>query len=187
VSTISKRNLPFHALLACNLYEYGCALFSEFVHCQTVLPSAASLLDHIRGSGEQGPIDGYLIHSHCYQTSEPTSTFWAIQASIVLQLQSIQRLNLFVAFVHPDHDGRSVSKLVSQLKFSGWVISTLKCLFPNYGDSIIGTASIIVGVHDSTQSWVEPVLFRIPPSPRPLPLAAFIWQLFSASTPSLFQ
>jgi hypothetical protein len=89
VSTILKRNLPFCVLLACDPYKYGCALFSEFVHCPRVLPSAASLLDHIRGLGEQGPIDGYLIHSHCYQTSEPTSRFWAIQASIVLQLQLI--------------------------------------------------------------------------------------------------
>jgi hypothetical protein len=137
LSTISKQNLPFCALLACNPYEYGCTLFSEFVHCPTVLTSAASLLDHIRGSGEQEPIDGYLIHSHHYQMSEPTSAFWAIQASIELQLQSIQRLNLFVAFVHPNHDGRSISKFVSQLKSSRWVISTLKCSFPNYGYSII--------------------------------------------------
>ncbi len=179
VSTISKWNLAFCVLLACNPYEYGRALFSEFVHCPTVLPSAASLLDHIRGSGEQGPIDGYLIHSHHYQTNEPTSAFWAIQASIVLQLLTIQKLNLFVAFVHPDHDGCSVTKFVSQLKSSGWVVSTLKCLFPDYGDSIIRTVTINVGVHDSTQSRVEPVLFRIPPSPRPLPLAAFIWQPFN--------
>ena len=89
VSTILKGNVPFCVLLACDPYKYGRALFSEFVHCPTVLPSVASLLDHIRGLGEQGPIDGYLIHSHCYQTSEPTSRFWAIQASIVLQLQLI--------------------------------------------------------------------------------------------------
>jgi hypothetical protein len=36
-----------------------------------------------------------------------------------------------------------------------------------------------VGIHDSTQSQVEPVLFWIPPSPRPLLLAAFIWQPFN--------
>ena len=178
-STISKRNLPFRVILAWDPYNYGHALFSEFVQCPTVLPSDASLLDHIRGLDEQGPIDGYLIYSHHYKTSDPTSVYLAIQASIVLQLWSIWRLKLFVAFVHRDHDGCSISEFVSQLKSSGWVISTMKCLFPDFVDSIIGTASIIVGVHDSTQSRVKPVLFWTPPSPRPLPLAAFIWKPFN--------
>jgi hypothetical protein len=97
----------------------------------------------------------------------------------MVQLWIIQQLNLFVAFVHPDHDGRPVFKFSSQLKSSGWVLSMTKCFFPDFGNSITGRALLIVGVHDSTQSKVEPVLFRIPPSPRPLPLAAFIWQQFN--------
>ncbi len=89
-STISKHNLLFWVILACDPYEANRALFQEFVpSCPPVLPSAASLLDHIRGSGNQWPIDGYLIYSHRYQTSEPTSAFWAIQASIVAQLWMI--------------------------------------------------------------------------------------------------
>jgi hypothetical protein len=47
-------------------------------------------------------------------------------------------------------------------------------------------ASLIVGVHDSTQSKVVPVLFQIPPSPRPLPLAAFVWQPFNKQEYSVF-
>jgi hypothetical protein len=105
-STISKRNHPFWVILECDPYKANRALFQEFVtSCPPVLPSAASLLDHICGSGNQRPIDGYLIHSHCYQMSKPTSMFWAIQASIVVQLWMIRQLNLFMAFVHPDHDG----------------------------------------------------------------------------------
>jgi hypothetical protein len=83
-TTISKWNLPFWVFLACgDPYETNQALFQEFVPSYPpVLPSAASLLDHICGSGDQWLINRYLIHSHCYQTSEPTSAFWAIQASI---------------------------------------------------------------------------------------------------------
>jgi len=179
VSTITKRNLPFRIVLACDPFEYGRALFNEFASCPTVLSSASSLLDHIRGSGDHGHLDGYLIHSHRYQSSKPTSAFWGIQASIVRQLQLIRRLTLFVAFVHPDHDGRSVSKFVSQLKSNGWITSTTACTFPALGDSVIGSTSVIVGIHDSTQSKVEPLTFRFPPSPKPLPLAAFIWQPFN--------
>ena len=125
-STIVTRNLPFRIVLACDPWESNRALLHEFVCCPTILPSASALLDHIRASGDQGNIDGYLIHSHRYQNSEPGTAFWSIQASIVAQLRLIRRLNLFVAFVHPDHDGRSVSKFVITLTSSGWVISSTK-------------------------------------------------------------
>jgi hypothetical protein len=86
-STILKRNLPFQTVLACDPYESNHALFREFAQsCPHVLPSTASLLDHIRGSGDSGSIDGYIIHLHRYQSSKPASAFWSIQASIVAQL-----------------------------------------------------------------------------------------------------
>ena len=50
--TISKRNLPFSVVLACDPFEYDGALFYEFSACPTVLPSVAALLNHIRASGE---------------------------------------------------------------------------------------------------------------------------------------
>jgi hypothetical protein len=158
------RNIPFDVTLACDPYAYGCALFAEFTSCHCILPSAASLLDHIHGSGEQGLIDGYLIHSHCYQNSEPTTVFWSIQASIIGQLLLIRKLRLFVAFVHPDHDGRSVAKFVTQLSKSGWVISSTSCYYPNYGDLVTGSTTIIVGVHTNTQTKVDKLMFRTPPS-----------------------
>jgi hypothetical protein len=88
-STISKRNLPFNVSLACDSYAYGHALFDKFTGCRCILPSAATLLDHIRGSRDLSLLDGYLIHSHRYQTSEPTNAFWSLQASIVAKLQAI--------------------------------------------------------------------------------------------------
>jgi hypothetical protein len=179
LSTVSKRNLPFQVMLACNPYESNRSLFHEFVGCPLVLPSATALLNHIRGLGDQGLIDGYLIHSHRYQNSEPAMAFWTIQASIVVQLCIIWKLNVYVAFVHPDHDGRTITKFMSLLKSSSWLLSTTKCLFPDFGNSIIGTMSVMVGVHDSTQSCVEPMSFWVPPLPRPLRLAAFIWQPFN--------
>jgi hypothetical protein len=93
VSIIEKQNLPFRIVLACDPFEYGRSLFGEFTECPIVLPSAASLLNHNQGSGNQGHIDGYLIHSHCYQSSKPTLAFWGIQASIVCQLWLICGLN----------------------------------------------------------------------------------------------
>ncbi len=171
--------MPFAVTLACDPYAYGRALFTEFTDCRCILPSAAALLDHIRGSGEPGLIDGYLIHSHRYQTSEPTHAFWSIQASIVTQMHLIRKLRLFVAFVHPDHDGRSVAKFIAQLSHSGWVISLMKCYFPDYGDSVVGTTTIIVGVHTNTQPKVKKVMLCTPPSGKPLPLSNYLWQPFN--------
>jgi hypothetical protein len=176
---IFKQNLPFFVVLVCDPFEYGRALFYEFSACPTVLPSAGTLLNHICASGEQVPLDGYLIHSHRYQTNVPATAFWGIQASIVIQLRLIRKLNLFIALVYPDHDNRSISKFVKQLTSSGWVLSRTTCLFPDFGDSVIGNASIIAGIHDSTQARTEPVLFYIPPLPKPLPLAAYVWQHFN--------
>jgi hypothetical protein len=92
LSMISKRNLPFSVVLACDLFEYSRALFHKFSACPTVLQSAGALLDHIHVSGEQALLDGYIIHSHRYQTNEPATTFWSIQASIVIQLRLIGKL-----------------------------------------------------------------------------------------------
>ena len=74
----------------CNLLAHGRALFREVVKCSTALPSAGALLDHIRGSGHTRPIDGFLLHSHQYQSSKPTATFWSFQASLLEQLYAIQ-------------------------------------------------------------------------------------------------
>ncbi len=149
------------------------------MHCPIILPSVTALLGHIRGSGIQSPIDGYLIHSHWYQSSKPTTISWTILAPIVVQLQAIRKLSLFVAFVHPDHDGRSVSKFVSQLSTAGWIISTTLCSFPDYSNSVAGGTSIVVGIHINTQSKVKKLQFRMPPSPKPVPLAAFLWLPFN--------
>ena len=86
---------------------------------------------------------------------------------------------MLVLWGRSHQDGQSVSKIFKQLTSSGWVLSRTTCSFPDFGVLVIGKASIIVGVHDSTQAWTEPVLFCIPPSPKPLPLAAYIWQPFN--------
>jgi hypothetical protein len=181
VSTIKHCNLPFLIILACNLYAHGCALFHKVAKCPTILPSTGALLDHIYASGNTSSINGYLIHSHRYQSSKPTTTFWLLQASVVEQLYAIRKLCLFIAFIHPDHDGCSATKFVTRLHPQGWIISKSVCSFPNYSDSVVGTCSVLIGIHDSTQSKVKPLLFCMPPTRRPLSLSSFIWLPFNVS------
>ncbi len=97
------------------------------------------------------------------------------------QLYAIRKLHLFIAFIHPDHDGGSVTKFVTRLHPQGWIISKSVCSFLDYGDLVVGTCSVLIGIHDSTQSKVEPLLFCMPPTRRPLSLSSFIWQPFNVS------
>ena len=63
-STISTRSLPFCVKLACDQYDFGCALFREFTQCTQIFEHGKDLLNHIRSSGNCSQIHGYLIHSH---------------------------------------------------------------------------------------------------------------------------
>jgi hypothetical protein len=86
---IEQQNLLFLIALACDLYAHGHDLFHEVAKCPTVLLGAGAILDHIRASGDTSPINGYIIHSHQYQSSKPSYSFWSIQASIVDNLLTI--------------------------------------------------------------------------------------------------
>jgi hypothetical protein len=178
MSTINKRNLPFNIVLACDPFAYGRALFHNIARCTEVLDGAGALLDHIWVSGQTYPINGYIIHSHRYQASTSSTAFWTLQALIVDNLFLLRKLRLFVAFVHLDHDGCSVTKFVWQLHDGGWIITRTECSFPDYGNSVMGLTSVVIGVHTSTQSKVEPLLFKTPPTCRLLTLASFIWPAF---------
>jgi hypothetical protein len=105
--------------------------------------------------------------------------FWLLQASIVEQLHAIQKLRLFIAFVHPDHDGCSMTKFVAQLHPQGWIISKTQCSFPDYGNSVVGTSSVVIGIHNSIQSKVDPLMLKMLPTWHPLLLFLFIWQPFN--------
>ena len=180
ISTIRSRNLPFSIVLACDPYEPNRALFREFApSCKTVLSGANALLDHVRGSGVTSALHGYIIHSHRYSASETTSRFWQLQASILKQLRLTRSLSIFVAFVHPDHDGRSVDLFVHKIIPDGWEVSITHLSFPDYGDSVAGTCRAIIGVHVSTASDVMPIQLRTPPSTPLRRLADFIWAPFN--------
>jgi hypothetical protein len=149
------------------------------LHADVFFSSATALLDHIRGSGNQSTTDGYMIYSHQFQSREPTSAFRALQTSIVNQLHAIRSLLLFMAFVHPDLDGHSVLCLVNNLSQTGWVTASTRMDFTSYGNTIVGHTTIIVGIHNSTESSVEKIQFKTPSRKLPLHLNSLIWRNFN--------
>jgi hypothetical protein len=82
-SAVETSNLPFTICLACNSTERGRSLFHKFASAATVFGSGNDLLTHIRESGDQSTISGYLINSYQFQTSKVTSKFWKLQLSII--------------------------------------------------------------------------------------------------------
>jgi hypothetical protein len=160
----------------------GRALFKEFTKCPTILSGVRELYDHIRCSGDRSKLDGYLLHSHRFPDSSTTRNFWQLQASIIKELLTIRSLSMFIAFVHPDHDGRPVSLFSQALQRSGWVISDTALYFPDFGDSVAGSSRVIIGVHSDTDSSVEPCPIPTPPSTSPAPLSTYIWAPFNTIT-----
>jgi hypothetical protein len=84
-----------------------------------------------------------------------------------------------VAFIHPDHEGCSVSRFVSDLSKTGWVTSSTKLDFNSFGNSVVGTVTMIIGVHNLTKSAVDKFYLQTPPSTPPLHLNSFLWRNFN--------
>ncbi len=81
--------------------------------------------------------------------------------------------------IHPDHDGRSVKTFSSNLKSNGWVLSSTDVFYPDLGDTISGSCRLVVAIHSSCTSTVDPLLLKRPPSVPLRPLREFIWEPFN--------
>ena len=114
ISSIDSRQLPFTISLACDTTEQGRSLFHEFAPNAKVFSSGNDFLHYIRASNEQAIVNGYLINSYRFHTSEITSLFWKQQLSIIAQLRLIRSLSVLVAIVIVDHDGCAVKNHLSK-------------------------------------------------------------------------
>ncbi len=145
-----------------------------------VLGSSAELLHHLRSSGETGQIHGYLIHSLRFRDSKTTTKFWQIQTTIVAQLRSLWNLQVVVAVIIPDHDGRCVRSFRRTLKNAGWILSANDGVsFVGMSDSVAGTCDLLLGVHSSCMPKVNPIELKQPPPVPPQPIAQYLWEPFN--------
>ena len=81
--------------------------------------------------------------------------------------------------IHPDNDGRSVKTFSSNLKSNGWVLSSTDVFYPDLGDTIAGSCRLIIAIHSSCTSTVNPLLLKRPPLVPTRPLGEFIWEPFN--------
>jgi hypothetical protein len=171
--------LPFTIRLTCDTTKQGRYLFHEFALTATFFSSGNNLLNHIRASGEQSIISGYLNNSYRFQNSEVTGKFWKIQLSIIAQLRLIRSLSVIVAIVIQDYDGRCVQMFIKGLEDAHWIVKSREVMYPKIGDSVADSCLVITAVHSSCSSTVEPVTLKTPPSTNPSPIGSFIWEPFN--------
>ena len=177
-----ENSLPFTIGIACDPFPSGRSLFKSVGDCSRILTTAPELLNFVRSSDNQGHLHGYLIHSHSFPSTDATTSFWQTQTAIIAQMRLINRLCVVVAFVHPDHDGRSVAGFKQSLTRAHWLVSSTTISFASMGDSISGQSSVIIAAHGSTTPDAAPLNLRQPPTLRPRPIADFIWEPFNTPT-----
>jgi hypothetical protein len=111
--------------------------------------------------------------------------FWKLQLSIIAQLCLIQSLSIAIAIVIPDHNGRSISTFTRGLMAADWKVSSREVSYINIGDTIVNSCTIIIVVHSSCASNIEPISLKTPPSVHPRPIGSFIWEPFNRIKHSL--
>jgi hypothetical protein len=132
---IESHGLRFTICLVCDTSKAGHSLFNEFAPKATVFSSGNDLLNHIRASGHQSVISGYLINSYCFQTSKIKSSFWKLQLLIVAQLRLIRPLSIVLAIVIPDHDECAFKSFIKGLEAAHWKVSLRAVSYLEISDS----------------------------------------------------
>ncbi len=147
--------------------------------------SGNNFLQHDRASGETSVIHGYLINSYRFLTSKITTGFWKLQLAIITQLRIIQSLSIIVAFVIPDHDGRSVKSFVRGLSAAKWKVSSRDVSYTKICDPIVDSCTVIIAIHSSSASVVKPLILKTPPAVCPTPIGSYLWEPFNQPEHSL--
>ncbi len=181
ISSIHSLGLAFKVVLTSDDYMHGRSFFTALSACTgPILGRCHALLDHVKASGITSKLSGYLIHSKRFNSTEPTSRFWQLQAAIVTQLRLTRSLSIVAAFIHPNHNSQAVShQFITRIKSNGWLVSDRTIAFTDFGDSIVDTCRMIIAVHSHTEEKCLPqVIISLPPI-SPNQLSSYQWAPFN--------
>jgi hypothetical protein len=141
--------------------------------------SANNMLNHSCASGDALVVHSYLIHSQWFQNSKTNTKFWHVQAAIILQLQLVCLLSIIIASIHLDHTSCSVKIFSSNLKSSGWILSSTYVHYLELGNTFSGSCCVITAIDLSCASTVDPLLLKQPPLVTLHLLGKFVWEPFN--------
>ena len=137
------------------VYSFGGRHFVSMINSQNI-PFRVSLACDQYESG----------HALLREFTTCTTILTSRSDLLVSQLRMSRDLQVVMAIVLLDHDGRCVTVFVKTMHSNGWKISKHDVTFPIYGDSIAGACCVIIGIHSSCALTVEPLLLKEPlPTP----------------------
>ena len=86
-----------------------------------------------------------------------------------------QRHGLHSIVIHVNNTcpNGTVQTFNQELVVDGWLLSNFPVYYPDFGDSIDGTAKIVLGIYSSTGATEEPTL-TVPPATPVTPIDSFI-------------
>ena len=178
LSTIKQDKLPFHVILAADSDAQGRALFHEIGQCPNVLPSIQDLLTHVTSKTEFS-VCGYAMHSPRVMRAQSHPTFWRHQATVILEARRRRGLHVIFLQIHDATPATLLKTFSRKLVDDGWVLTTVTPSFPDFGDSIDGNATIIIGIHNSVESDGKPLSVAKPPLSSPSRIEDFIIKDFN--------
>ena len=71
------------------------------------------------------------------------------------------------------------------LKGAHWIVPSREVSYPEIGDSVADSCSVITAVHSSCSSSVKPIILKTPPRTSPRPIGSYIWEPFNRPEHSL--
>ncbi len=74
---------------------------------------------------------------------------------------------------------------VRGLQTAHWKISSQDVSYVEIGDSVVDFCTVIIAVHLSCASGIEPIILNTPPVVQPKPIASYIWEPFNKPDHSL--
>lgn len=178
-STLGEHSLPFDVVLAADLTQVGRSLFKEFTSCPSISDSSDSLLNSIITSQVTTVVHGYIIHSHRFLLPNTEKKFWKTQSAIVNALRKRRSLIIFAAFIHSDCDMTLVDEFHAKLSRCGWIISSQHLSYPDFGDAIDDSTTLMIGVHQASTSNHSPLDVPEPPLPTCHRLSDFLYEPFN--------
>jgi hypothetical protein len=179
ISSVQTRSLPFDIVMAADVTKEGRALFTEFTSCTIVKKGVKELYHHVRVSGDNLPLCGYLIHAQKFVSMDMTADFWQLQLSLIVQLQKLRSLGLVLAFIPIEQDCKPVKQFCTNIRKDGWLVTSTEHYCPHYSDSVASQFQIVVALHKNTQASATEIHFCTPPQKKPPAMASYIWPQFN--------
>ena len=179
VTSFQSSDTAFDLVLAADTNQAGRSLFKTHCKCPTVLDSSTSLLRHITSSKLKAPIHVYLMHVPGKLSPTALPQFWKLQVQIIKSLYSVRGLQVLAIVLPPLYDLTHVNSARTKLKSQGWSFTHSDIYFPDLGDSISSSCTVLLGVHESNSPSTKPLHLVLPPQQPCKPISDFVYQPFN--------